>query len=233
MSKHSAHRLFGHEQLEARLALDGGALPAAEAIVASPTAAVPGDPAAEIVPLAVPINMAVEATAGQAATHGTGKTLPATVIASRLDAAADDQASRGNAHELTHVVQQREPEAAARDGNDLLIVNNGDGSDLAPEERHEVLLDGSDPIDASQGQDGNDLLIVNNGDGSDLLNQATDAIFLEAATRPSGAYFDGRFLNADDFTQEQEYAKDSLEASADMAAYTALVDLVFAASDPS
>ena len=42
--------------------------------------------------------------------------------------------------------------SAGQDGNDLLIVNNGDGSDFL------------------EGQDGSDLLIVNNGDGSDAAS---------------------------------------------------------------
>lgn len=74
-------------------------------------------------------------------------------------------------------------------GSDLLIVNNGDGSDFLEGDAGNVLIegDGADVLrggagndtllggrgnDVVLGQDGNDLLIVNNGDGSDFLETA-------------------------------------------------------------
>ena len=83
--------------------------------------------------------------------------------------------------------QSAETRELGQDGSDLLIVNNGDGSDfLVDGGGHDLLIggDGADVLrggagndtllggrgnDVVLGQDGNDLLIVNNGDGSDFL----------------------------------------------------------------
>ena len=69
-----------------------------------------------------------------------------------------------------------------QDGNDLLIVNNGDGSDFLE-------------------QDGEDLLIVNNGDGSDFNVDAVDEIFREVGrdTEASGDSF--RYTISDNLGQ--------------------------------
>ncbi len=101
-------------------------------------------------------------------------------------------------------------ELPGEDGTDLLIVNNGDGSDFQPDQDGIDLLDTSPEPSATRehillasggneelpGEDGTDLLIVNNGDGSDFL-EGNDGGCVEAPRDPAGDFDPATRLAAD------------------------------------